>query len=502
MNKQAPTNVAEVFAPGYKANIATWRQNTDFVEGDAVAVKRYIRPLIDSEQIGRTGYLTASGRNLEQLNKVFRDRAVYLNVPGTTIDAMLGLAFMVQPATNINPQLESLTANANGEGMNLTQLAHDLVRDVLTNGRAGLLVDFPDYEAEELSRSDLEMFHPVLVPYSASQIHEWRTTKVGSTSFTSLVVLSTYKRADTLEGELTEARLELALDASGYYYQRTWMPIELNSNPNSNRGKITWSPGPVIYPTDASGNKLTKIPWVWIGSHSNSPNVDRAPLTDIVRVARAHLNSSALYQDSEAMVGQPQPVIVGLDTVQQEELEKSGLQLGSGSVLSLPIGGSFKFEQVAPNTMARESMEDKMAQMLALGARLIAPKGSVRTAYEVGSEDVQRNSVLSLICQNVSEAVTRALDYAGIFTPNSEGFENEYKISTKFAIATPDNQAILFITRAYAEGGVSIRDLFAWQKSNGLTTLEDFDEWREGLVPREVAGTSGGTTDEQERNVD
>jgi len=73
-------------------------------------------------------------------------------------------------------------------------------------------------------------------------------------------------------------------------------------------------------------------------------------------------------------------------------------------------------------------MKQKEEQMRALGAKLVQPFMGSRTATQANHEASTDNSVLSLVCDNVSRAYARALQWAAQFM-GEEG-ETGFSIDT------------------------------------------------------------------------
>src|SRR5574337_1425214 len=102
----------------------------------------------------------------------------------------------------------------------------------------------------------------------------------------------------------------------------------------------------------------------------------------------------------------------GLDEQWRDHMEKNGIYLGSRAPWLLPAGGQAGIVQAAPNTLAKAAMDQKEQQMAQLGARMVMPGSAIKTATQQDSEDATAHSVLSLACDNVSAAFTKALQWA------------------------------------------------------------------------------------------
>ena len=488
IKKAKPKNVAEVEAPDYTKWLPRWKLVDDLISSDNLT--SHIRDHVTSAQkSGGSGFMTevterGSGPvnifDQDIINKRYKERAVYMNVVGNTLDGMVGLSFSNPPEQVLPPELEILRDNADGTGLTLEQQAQEILRGVMMFGRVGVLVDFPKTDGK-VSKAQMEDIFPTLLYYPAKHVREWRTTARGSKVVPSLIVLSTFSREDDLAGEIVESRLALGLDKSGYYYQEKFEVMEKG-------GKKSWVSQGVKHPTDYAGKYMTEIPWVWAGAETNSHRIDTPPLLNIANINKAHYNTSAIYEDSVYMCGQPQPWMSGVEQHQLEQMIHSGFRLGAGQLIAVAAEGQFSFAQVEPNTLASESLKDKLQMMLTMGARLIQPNVAsvVRTATEVLSENVTQNSVLSLASNNTSDAITKALEFAQQFVGGTGKIA--FAIDTSFAVAKPDGLTLDLLVKAWATGGIALEDLWDWQVKNRFTQLE-FEAWKSQLRSPEIVAT-------------
>ena len=124
-----------------------------------------------------------------------------------------------------------------------------------------------------------------------------------------------------------------------------------------------------------------------------------------------------------------------------------------------------------------------MKQMITLGARLLDPTKRVKTATEIQSQDIQRNSALSLASQNVSEGLSRQLDVASMFSTPTRNKQNSFTIDRSYTIAKPSADQIIQYTTAYLQGGIALQDLYKFMVEGGVTKLE-YNEWKGDLRPQ------------------
>jgi hypothetical protein len=146
-------------------------------------------------------------------------------------------------------------------------------------------------------------------------------------------------------------------------------------------------------------------------------------------------------------------------------------------MLALPVNGAFGIAQAQPNTLAKEAMDQKEAQMIALGARLIEATQANRTATESDNDKEASTSVLSMCCANVSDAYTRAIAWCARYLDLTlaEG-EGEYKINQDFARVQAEPQMITALVGAWQSGAFAKPDLRAFLRRIGVIAVERTDE--------------------------
>ncbi len=155
-------------------------------------------------------------------------------------------------------------------------------------------------------------------------------------------------------------------------------------------------------------------------------------------------------------------------------MEKSGIYLGSRAPWLLPANGQAGIMQAAPNTLAKAAMDQKEQQMAQLGARMVMPGSAIKTATQQDSEDATAHSVLSLACDNVSAAFTKALTWACDFM-NVTGTAS-LAISTDFVQAQLDANELGALLAAVQAGKLPESDFWAKLREVGLIDAEKTDE--------------------------
>lgn len=326
--------------------------------------------------------------------------------------------------------------------------------------------------------------------YAPEAIINWRTERVGSKHRLSLVVLAeTHEEPDGYGLTRETQYRELAL-VEGVYTVRIWRE-------SADGG---WAVVEEYTPRNASGRAWGEIPFAFVGAVNNDPAIGPIPMYDLAVLNLAHWRNSADYEESAYMVGQPQPWMSGLDENWRDHLEKQGIYLGSRAPWLLPTSGQAGLLQASPNNLARQAMLDKQEQMAALGARLVQRGGAVQTAYETASEDATAHSVLSIVCDNVSAAYTKALQWAGEMM-GATG-ETSLSIPTDFVVDTLDANELTALLKAVQAGKLPESDFWAKLREVGYIDPEKTDEeireelGSEGTNSVDLSGVLGDGTGE------
>ena len=424
--------------------------------------------------------------------KSYLMRAVFYGVTGRTLRGLVGLVFEKDPAVAIPANLEIMRADVSGAGTPLDQHAETTLDRVVSLGRAGLLTDYPRREGQPTTVAEAEAgnIRPTINRYEAENIINWRTKTVGAKVMKSLVVLK--ERVIVADDGFTQTmgdqyRVLKLDDATGNYMVELWRDVD--SDGFTSREQYT--------PLDGAGKPFKEIPFEFVGSEDNEPSVDRPPLLDIAELNKAHYLNSADYEESVFMLGQPTPVFAGLtkqwvddvftyesDDGHGNKRKISAVRLGSRQAVSLPQGGSAELLQVEPNTLAKDAMEHKEAQMVALGAKLIENTGTQQTATEATQDFVMDNSVLGTCARNVSMAYRRCLGWAhqfvtGTFLDNADVLD--YTLNTDFAARTLTAADRQQIVQAWKDRAITFEEMRWGLKRAGSAYLED-DEAREQLA--------------------
>lgn len=455
--------------PDYSKYLPIWERTRDAVRGSvSVKDKKHVYLPVPDNESNRESKGTETARYRQYLK-----RAVFTNFTGRTKNALVGAAFRKDSELEIPEALEYLREDATGDGLSVFQLAKDELSNLLETGRVGFLVDYPE-TPENISAEDAQYFHANIIPYAAEQIINWKTEAINGRKLLVLVVLAeSYIDSDDefAHDSKTQYRV-LRLTEEGYSQQlyRDEMPY-----------------GEEIFPTKSDGTKWDEIPFLFVGAKNNDSTIDDAPLADIAEVNIAHYRNSADYEESCFLTGQPSLFITtSLTSEQWKSLNPSGIKLGSRAGHVLGETGSATLLQANPNSLVLEAMKAKESAMVMIGARIITDRAANETAEGARIRFASENSVLGDLVHNLSEGLTKAIQWVGEYM-GIDTEESFFSINDTFYDKNVDPQLIMSMVTLLDRSIVAEQDIFDTLKASGVLdperTLEMVKEERSTAIP-------------------
>jgi hypothetical protein len=380
-------------------------------------------------------------------------RAVFYNVAQRTLAGLIGQVFLRSPDVKVPPALQPVVDDATGSGVPLEQLAQQAAAFAMASGRAGLYVDYPDVEGPT-SIADIEAgrIRPTMKVVPPKDCINFRVKKRGAKIILSLVVFREdyIARDDGFETVVRDQWRVLRLNADDQYV------IEIYTD------KIGAS-FTTYMPVDAQG---------FIGSTTNDPEPDLPPMYDLCSLNIAHYRNSADYEENVYFIGQPTPWFSGLTEQWVKEVMGDKVGLGTRGAIVLPVGGAAGILQVQPNTLAKEAMEQKEAQMLALGAKLVEGSQTQRTATEADIDNTSETSILSTVAKNTAQAFKWGLEWAAAFVGVSEA-GIEFNLNTEFDMVSMTAADRAQLLKEWQAGGIVWEEYRDNMRRAGVATLND-----------------------------
>lgn len=410
-----------------------------------------------------------SAENLARYT-AYLTRAVFYGVTKRTLGGLVGQVFARDPVIKVPELLQPIVDDATGSGVNIIQFSKTATEYVISRGRAGILVDYPDRDTattQEQVRSG--EVRPNMTFYPAEKVINWDVIRKDGRILLSLVVLEepyVIKDDGFLKTMGTQYRVLRLSD--GYYTVSIYR----------NDAVVQF-----ITPVDAAGDFLTEIPFTFIGSRTNDSSVDDPPLYDLASLNIAHYRNSADYEESCFVVGQPTLVLSGLTQQWVQDVLKGKVQLGSRGAVPLPADADAQMLQAKENSLPFEAMKHKEKQMVALGAKLIEDISVQRTATETAIDFSSETSILSATADNVSDAIAKALLWCAKFVGADQ--DVDFALNTEFDLIRLSSQDRVALIGEWQAGAISFEELRDNLRRGGIVTRNDADAKK--LIDAELA---------------
>jgi len=475
----------ETTHPLYDKLLPKWEKIDDIVKADNT--ERYLV------------YLNPQDKSEDNVirNRQYRERAIFYALSGQTAQGMVGSIFRKWPVFSAPDDMQYLNKNADGAGNSIYQLSQGACHDVLSKGRAGLAVSFPQTEGQ-VSRAQIASGEVVATihRFEPEQIINWRTETEGSQTKLTLVVT---KEAvdevgpDGYSSQPAEIIREMTLDYPRNEIGEPLTDTRIYIERTYRKGSDGFTLESEYYPTDAMGENWEVIPFQFVGSETNEPTPDQPPMLGIVELNIGHYRNSADYEDSVFYCGQAQPYMSGLTADHVELMKSENMYAGSRNLIGVPEGGQFGFAIAPPNPMVRQAMLDKVDQMISLGARIMQQGSATKTASQIMGEREAQTSVLALVASNVSEAFTQCLQWVARYM-GSDDSELAYTLNQEFVEMEIDAPKLQQIVAGFMQGAIPMSDYTRLMRRYGLFDDDTPDEDYADLLtmPGAQSGFSSG----------
>ena len=394
------------------------------------------------------------------------EKAIYTNYTGRTREGLKGAIFRLPPRIELPPDMEFMLENADGAGQSLTQVSKLAADEVMETGRFGLLADYPmvdeDLTVEQVRRMKLQ---PHIATYTAESIINWHVHVLNGRRQLGMLVLKENSPVhyDEFTWDYVDRFRVLRLNDSQQYTQQLY---------DENGDAITEE----IVIRGASGQPFDYIPFHFIGSRDNLPDVDEPILYDIARVNIGHFRNSA-DQENNLSVHGGGTLVVSTDMSPEafQAANPGGITVGENAGLILSEGGKAELLQLGSASAIGTEMTHKEQMMVQIGAKIITKTGQ-RTAEEARIQATSENSMLDTMVGNIDEAFTAVLyDCRAFISPTDA--EIVFSLNDDFYADTISPQEIMAMIQGSDAGVMPKIDIVrrlidaGWIQSEG--TPED-----------------------------
>ena len=405
----------------------------------------------------------------------YRARAQFYAVAERTLRGMSGLVFRHPTKFDLPSRLEPLREAATTDGHSLEVMSETVVNELLSIGRYGLLVDFPE-------QTNSSAAIPYIATYTAENITDWKVQFIdGLRTLTRVVLKDDFDSDDEDVNDDAEQRLELIINDEGNYEVRRWMAAGAKKGSNEN---AAWVMHSTTVPT-VNGKPLKRIPFVFINPYDLRPEVEKPPMLDLVNVNIGHYANSADYEHSLFLTSQPTPWVAGAINA-----ENRPTAIGSGAFWVLPEGataGMLEFKGAGVEAL-RQAMLDKEDRMAALGARMIHEGRNRNEASDTAR--MRGRSELSLLTNVVNMAqagIERVLRIAAEWTGASPN-DVEVKMNRDWVETRMDPQELTALMKAWQAGAISFDTLWSNMQRGEIADIDRTADEEKDMIEEEGGG--------------
>jgi len=378
------------------------------------------------------------------------------NATSRTLDGLMGMLFKHESDKPELGELEYLLKNIDGSGTTIDQQAKGVASDTLSLGRDGLLTDMPRKETGgQVSMADVEGgFRPSIKEYKAESIIDWHESTIDGVMTLDLVVL-----LEVIYDFADDDKLQIKRTPTNRYriYRLKDSVVSVQVYKESN-GSLDLTEEVAV--SGPNGIPLSRIPFSFIGSINNTPDIDRIPLEPVADLNLGQYQESANLSSSSYQLSAAQPWVAddNYQTFNSSENDSGGdseIELGEQAVFILGTGGTYNVTAAPANTMASELVKTYGEQMIEAGAQLVTSGGGAETAEAARIKHGSNMSILHMVAENISDAYNKAFGFAAIFMGVEFDEDSPLKMNTDFfeSKLTPDD--LRAVIEAWQSGAIS-----------------------------------------------
>lgn len=431
----------------YTAHASWWTMYRDAADGEH-AVKSRSETYLPRKSVKQT----------DAEYTAYKQRAMYFNATGRTVDGLVGLMFRRDPVVVVPDTIEPILEDVTQDGVSFNELVKHVAADMVIVGRGGVLVDFPTVAGVDNMREyAISGARPYATYYPAESIINWDVAYIGGRIVPSLLVLKetygTIDPGDEFKKIVKDQYRVLDLD-EGKYRQRVFRKLLVDNS----KGE-SWVVVEEFWPK-MTGRPMMYIPFEFFGPVDGRAKVQKSPIADIATVNLSHYRTMADLENGRHWCGSPTPVFLG-EFVSESGDDVTEVRLGSENGIHMAAGSDAKFLEFAGAGLLELRMADeqKREMMAVLGSRILAPeKKQVEAAETARIHRAGEESTLQAIAHSVSKSAKRVLEYLRDWAGASGDVSVE--INTDFVPAEMTPEELTAAMFAWQGGAISFADLF------------------------------------------
>lgn len=334
------------------------------------------------------------------------------------------------------------------QGRNLHAFAADTMRDCVSYGLSGVLVDYPNAENIR-TQADMQTagVRPYFARYAPGTILGWKTeNRNGADVLIQLRLLETVTEDD---GEFGTKQVEQVRVLTPGAWQ-LWRKVD---------GKEDW----FLYNEGAT--TLREIPFVFFYGLRKGFGIGLPPLVELAHQNVEYWQSSSDQQTILHVARVPILTVIGAN-------DDSQITVGASTAVNLPVGADMRFVEHSGAAIeaGRVSLSDMEERMRQTGAELLVIKPGHVTATEIHSENEANKCTLQRIAEIFEDALDQCLQYMAEWVGESTG--GSVSLFTDFGAASLGEASAELLLKANQSGNLSNETFYQELKRRSIISPE------------------------------
>lgn len=488
--------------PEYQAHADDWRRCRDFIEGikalRAHDLENWKGNLASVSKIdgkstrepAMTGfedkvvacYIPPLSNRMTYIEYViYLFRGHYYNTVALTKAGYLGMIFGKAPEIALPSGAGPLLNDADLAETPLAEYLEDVVDEVLSVGRVGVLVDRPSVSGQatvgEAQRAGLR---PYFATYKAEDMLDWKSERRGARNVTTYWKLRERVRRG---GDYDYNYRELKLDESGYH-QVLWTRAKKDEDyaPTT----INPSMGPL-----ETGKPLDSIPFYPFSPRGGGAEIESPILLDLIEMALEHYQSQTEYANARFSTAIPTAAFLGFSEEEAESIVLGGLN----AIVSSNPDADVKYLEYAGLGLEplRNAIQDIEARMAKWSRMLTEDKKAAEAADTLRIRASGEKVTLSDIARSASRIASQMLTLA--CTWNNTAGAASITLCADYSEASTDSATITALEKAVVDGRLTQTDFNAYLRRMGIIDAKRDDITIEGELEAAQAKKDDAASD-------
>lgn len=367
----------------------------------------------------------------------YLQRACFVPITKRTRDGLVAQVFIRKPSIT-GEDSKGILERITTKGTSLTSLANVATGENVACGRGAFHVTY----SVGAQRPFIDLVQP-------EDIITWAETPYGEVDDLGRNVASATIRAffnvqdsDGISIKKVAMLVQYSLDRNGI----VWVRRKVSGTAGS--ALTGWTNYEMVR---INGSVLRHVPVFPFGAEENLFDIQSPPLGEMAMLNISHYINSADYEEFAKMAGQVTPVFSGLKSDWYTKHIENKVMFGMRTPVGLNEGATAQLLQAQPNSVAKEALDKKEAQMVAIGARLIEERKVRKTATEASLEDQSYHSILGHLAYNVSTALSSALNLFGRYYNLTTGTLS-IALNSDFTTVSNDSEHRRLLLEEYIAG--------------------------------------------------